>query len=259
MATSYLCLLQGGRNCYITLAFSRVRTKATNSKLFASPLPSRGRQITGIAAYPWHSPPSLVEGTNSELATSPLPSWGPNSIRSDYVTPALWAIPNEGGKLRFGYITHTSGQNCYATPTFSGVPNKGDKIRNGSLIPWPSWGPTSGRSYYVTPAFSAVPNKGDKIRIGYLTLAFFEDHEWAEELCNPCILGAMRQRILGSHTPPCHRRMVITTLFSLVPRCTAAQTSSVPLEVAADCALALAICTSRSARTHHPPRVLVSL
>ena len=24
---------------------------------------------------------------------------------------------------------------------------------------------------------------------------------------------AMRQRILGSHTPPCHRRMVITTEF----------------------------------------------
>ena len=27
--------------------------------------------------------------------------------------------------------------------------------------------------------------------------------------------GAMRQRILGSHMPPCHRRMVITTLFSV--------------------------------------------
>ena len=27
--------------------------------------------------------------------------------------------------------------------------------------------------------------------------------------------GAMRQRILGSHTPPCHRRMVITTQFSV--------------------------------------------
>ena len=26
---------------------------------------------------------------------------------------------------------------------------------------------------------------------------------------------AMRQRKLGSHTPPCHRRMVITTLFSV--------------------------------------------
>ena len=28
---------------------------------------------------------------------------------------------------------------------------------------------------------------------------------------------AMRQRILGSHTPPCHRRMVITTLSSILP------------------------------------------
>jgi hypothetical protein len=35
--------------------------------------------------------------------------------------------------------------------------------------------------------------------------------------------------------------------------CTAAQNSSVPLQVVADCALALAICTSGSARTHHPP------
>ena len=26
----------------------------------------------------------------------------------------------------------------------------------------------------------------------------------------------MRQRNLGSHTPPCHRRMVITTLFSVL-------------------------------------------
>ena len=28
--------------------------------------------------------------------------------------------------------------------------------------------------------------------------------------------GAMRQRKLGSHTPPCHRRMVIITLFSVL-------------------------------------------
>ena len=28
--------------------------------------------------------------------------------------------------------------------------------------------------------------------------------------------GAMRERKLGSHTPPCHRRMVITTLFSVL-------------------------------------------
>ena len=40
-------------------------------------------------------------------------------------------------------------------------------------------------------------------------------------LCVPCLRGvgivcvAMRQRILGSHTPPCHRHMVITTLSSM--------------------------------------------
>ena len=56
----------------------------------------------------------------------------------------------------------------------------------------------------------------------------------------------MRQRILGSHTPPCHRRMVITTQFGVLLCCTAAQTSSVPLQVVDDCALALAICTSGS-------------
>ena len=30
------------------------------------------------------------------------------------------------------------------------------------------------------------------------------------------VTGAMRQRKLGSHTPPCHRRMVITTLFNVM-------------------------------------------
>ena len=65
----------------------------------------------------------------------------------------------------------------------------------------------------------------------------------------------MRQQILGSHTPLCHRRMVITTQFSVLPCCTAAQTSSIPHQVAFDCALALAICTSGSARTYHPPTV----
>ena len=66
----------------------------------------------------------------------------------------------------------------------------------------------------------------------------------------------MRQRILGSHTPPCHRRMVITTQFIALPCCSAAQTSSVPLQVVCDCALAA--CTSESARTHHPPTLPVS-
>ena len=49
---------------------------------------------------------------------------------------------------------------------------------------------------------------------------------------DPVTRGAMKQRILGSHTPPCHGHMVITTQFSVLPCCTAAQTSSVPLQVA---------------------------
>ena len=36
----------------------------------------------------------------------------------------------------------------------------------------------------------------------------------------------MRQRILGSYTPPCHRRMVITTQFNVSSCCTRALTSS---------------------------------
>ena len=67
----------------------------------------------------------------------------------------------------------------------------------------------------------------------------------------------MRQRILGSHTPPCHRRMVITPQFNVSPRCTAALLGSVPLQVVSDCALAAY--TFGSARTHHPPTVPVSL
>ena len=68
--------------------------------------------------------------------------------------------------------------------------------------------------------------------------------------------GAMRQRILGLHTPMCHTSPHSSVLF---PRCTAAQTSSESLQVAADCVFALAICTLRSPRTHHPPTVPVSL
>ena len=63
--------------------------------------------------------------------------------------------------------------------------------------------------------------------------------------------------MLRSHTPPCHRRMVITTQFSVLPCCTAAQTISVPLQLTFNCALA--ICASGSERTHQPPTVLVSL
>ena len=75
-----------------------------------------------------------------------------------------------------------------------------------------------------------------------------------------CIKGPMRQRKLGSHMPPCHRRMVITTLFSvLLAALQRRSTSSIPHKVVADCALALVLWTLRSARTHHPPTMPVSL
>ena len=48
-------------------------------------------------------------------------------------------------------------------------------------------------------------------------------------------------------------------IVQCVSCCTAAQTSSVPHHVVVDCALALVLWTLRSARTHHPPTVPVSL
>ena len=48
-------------------------------------------------------------------------------------------------------------------------------------------------------------------------------------------------------------------IVQCVSCCTAAHTSSVPHQVVADCSLALVLWTLRSARTHHPPTVPVSL
>ena len=120
--------------------------------------------------------------------------------------------------------------------------------------PLPSQSPHGGeRSIWLHhPCLLTVPMVG-RDQYGYITPAFLAFPWWGE------INMAMRQRIRGSHTPPCHTCMVITTQFSVLPCCRAAQTSSVPLQVAADCALVLAICTFASARTHHPPTVPVSL
>ena len=48
-------------------------------------------------------------------------------------------------------------------------------------------------------------------------------------------------------------------IVQCVSCCIAAQTSSVPHQVVADCTLASVLWTLRSARTHHPPTVPVSL
>ena len=75
----------------------------------------------------------------------------------------------------------------------------------GHQISWADWG---------RPPFILKPARNS--RIG-------KDHTKAHSLHRH---RAMRQRILGSHMPPCHRRMVITTQFNVLPCCTAAQTSS---------------------------------
>ena len=85
---------------------------------------------------------------------------------------------------------------------------------------------------------------------------------WAQGLAPSTPRRAMRQRILGSHTPPCHRRMVITTLSSMF--CLAAlQRKPDP------CQMLPCVCHSKwlskilrlfgSARSHHPPTASVSL
>ena len=72
----------------------------------------------------------------------------------------------------------------------------------------------------------------------------------------------MGQRILGSHTPPCHRRMVITTLSST--SCLAAPQRKPDQSRMSPCMrhsrwLSKALWLSGSARSHHPPTAPVSL
>ena len=72
----------------------------------------------------------------------------------------------------------------------------------------------------------------------------------------------MRQRILGSHTPPCHRRMVITTLSSMFCLATLPrkpdQCRMLP-RMSYSRWLSNVLWLSGSARSHHPPTAPVSL
>ena len=67
----------------------------------------------------------------------------------------------------------------------------------------------------------------------------------------------MRQRILGSHTPPCHRRMVITTLNSMF--CLAALQRKPNQCIRPSRWLSKDLRLSGSPRSHHPPTAPVSL
>ena len=169
------------------------------------------------------------------MAASPLSSWGSptlntgTKIRNAYLAhmwakwlhdPCRLGSPWRSGPGRKSEKAtwHTCGHSCYITPTVSGVSHtqRGRRIRNGYLAHmWAKWlhgpcrlggpwrsGPgrksekatwhTWGHSCYITPTVSGVSRR--RIRNGYLA------HMWAKWLHHPCRLGAMRQRILGSHT-----------------------------------------------------------
>ena len=95
---------RGGRNCYVTPAFSGV--------------PKRGDKI--------------------RISYLTLPCRGPKGGQKGYVTPAFSGVPKRGDKVRRGYLTHALSEahrraNCYVTPAFSRVPTLGDKITSGYI------------------------------------------------------------------------------------------------------------------------------
>ena len=89
----------------------------------------------------------------------------------------------------------------------------------------------------------ACPSRGARLTVVFLT----------------CARGGHEATETGLTYAPvsqAHGHNHIVQCFSCY---TAAQTSSVPHQVVADCALASVLWTLRSARTHHPPTVPVSL
>ena len=72
------------------------------------------------------------------------------------------------------------------------------------------------RSTLLLLANGGLKWSGEPGPLGYRpTPLHFNNNTSQTELSACSGAWAMRQRILGSHTPPCHRRMVITTLSSM--------------------------------------------
>ena len=129
-----------------------------------------------------------------KLATSPLPSRESPPLQSG------------GGKSE---VAHKWAK-WLRHPCRLGDPHRfraGGKIRSGPLVGKVATSPLPSRG-------SPPAERGAQSEVA---------HKWAKWLRHPCRLGdphrcragAMRQRRLGSHTPPCHRRMVITTCFGV--------------------------------------------
>ena len=192
-------------------------------KVATSPLPPRGSpplQSGGAkseVAHKWarwlHHPYRLGDPHGCSLggkirggpymgkvATSPVPPRGSPPLQSGRAksevahTWARWLHHpyrlgdshgfKAGGKIR-------SGPQMGNMATSPLPPRGSPRLQSGGQNQ--KW-PINGQGGYITPATLGIPTaseRGAKSEVA---------HTWA-----------MRQRILGSHTPPCHRRMVITT------------------------------------------------
>ena len=82
---------------------------------------------------------------------------------------------------------------CLQHPCVLGASRRVEKIRSGHITLAFSQG-TSGQNRYVTPTLSRVPKGVDKIRSDHITPTFSGAHNWAELLCNPCVLGGPLKR-----------------------------------------------------------------
>ena len=96
-----------------------------------------------------------------------MPSRGPKVGPNGYITPALSEVPEKGGKIRLGYITHP----------FSKAKNWAERLHNPCSL-------------------SGVPRKGDKMKSGYITPIFSRAKNWAQWQQNAYSLGGPEQ---GGH------------------------------------------------------------
>ena len=166
-------------------------------------------QVGGSAMSPLRSQGPPKEGTKSEVVTLPLAFSRAHKWAELPPHRCVLGSPQKRGQnqrwLHCPCQGPRNGRNCYA---FSGFPIRGDKIGSGYIAPCLLGGPHVGR--IATPPMRSWGSPEERITSEVATSSLPSQGR-NYYVAGAFSVGAMRQRILGSHTPPCHRRMVITT------------------------------------------------
>ena len=122
---------KGGRNCYVTPAFSGIPNAKRGNIIrsgYLSPAFSEAQKRAELLRNPCilGDPQCQARGQKSEVASSPLPSRGPKRGRNCHVAPAFTGIPNakRGEKFRSGYLTLA----------FSGAQKRAELLRNPCIL-----------------------------------------------------------------------------------------------------------------------------